>query len=120
MRRLPALSIASLLLLTASAAGAQTWIPRAGQPAPDPHRYQLEVHRLEMDRLRLRADQRELEARQAALESRLALLRIEAARQPEPTLAATPPRSAASAAERREMVEGGVGQIDAWLDRRSD
>ena len=121
MRRLAALSIAPFLLLTAGAdASAQTWGPRVGQPTVDVHRYQLDAHRLEMDRLRLRADQRELEARQSALESRLAVMRVEAARQRDPLPPPMPPRSAASAAERRETVQGGVGQIDAWLDRRAD
>ena len=50
-------------------AQAQTWQPRPGEPAIDPHRYQVEQHRLEMDRLRAGADQREAFARLRDLEA---------------------------------------------------
>lgn len=110
-------------------AQAQTWQPRPGEPAIDPHRYQAEQHRLEMDRLRARADQREAFARQLELESRLSRQRIEAARRPEPDL---PPASRAlrapeeeralrqAAAERRRATTSAMGEIDAWLGRPRD
>lgn len=115
-----------LLAAAATAAQAQTWQPRPGETALDPHRYQAEQHRLEMDRLRARADQREAFARQLELESRLNRQRIEAARRPEPVLPPAPRalrnpeeegilRQAAS--ERRRAATSAAEQIDAWLDR---
>ena len=110
-------------------AQAQTWQPRPGEPAIDPHRYQVEQHRLEMDRLRAGADQREAFARQLELETRLNRQRIEATRRPEPDLPPAPRalRSPGeeqalrrSAAERRRATTSAMGQIDAWLDRPRD
>lgn len=110
-------------------AQAQTWQPRPGEPAIDPHRYQAERHRFEMDRLRARADQREAFARQLELETRLDRQRIEAARRPEPDLPPAPralrsPEEEGalrrSAAERRRAGTSAMGQIDAWLDRPRD
>lgn len=107
----------------------QTWQPRPGQLAPDPHRYQADQHRLEMERLRLQADQREALARQIELDARVSRQRLEAARRPEPVLPPAPRalRSIAderafrlSAGERRRTVVEGADQIDAWLDRRPD
>lgn len=124
--------LAAVLLLAAAPAQAQvppTWQPRPGGPAFDPNRYQADQHRYEMDRLRARADQRETFARQQATETRLNRLRIESARQPEPI---QPPAYRAlrspeeeralrrSAEARRRATAEGVGQIDAWLDRRAD
>lgn len=116
--------LALALLLVAAPAAAQ--VPPAD--AWERHRWQAEQHRLEMDRLRTRADQREAEARRQALESRLTRMEIEARRQPEPYI---PPASPAlrtpeqeraareAAAARRRATAEGVGQIDAWLDRRA-
>ncbi|MDP2763620.1 MAG: hypothetical protein Q8O54_02145 [Brevundimonas sp.] len=110
-------------------AQAQTWQPRPGEPAIDPHRYQAEQHRREIDRLRARADQREMFARQLELETRLNRQRIEAARRPEPDLTPAPRTLHApeeeralrqSAAERRRATASAMGQIDAWLDRPRD
>lgn len=119
----------ALILAVLAAAGAA--VPAAAQVHPaDPferHRWQAEQHRTEMDRLRLRADQREAEARRHALDARLTRLEIEARRAPEPYIPATPPalrtpeaeRAAREAATaRRRATAEGVGQIDAWLDRR--
>lgn len=119
----------AVLLAAAPAAAAQTWQPRPGASAVDPHRYQADQHRLEMDRLRIQADQREALARQLALETRLNRQRIEAARQPEPvqplvgrTLRSPEQERAArqAATLRRQSAAAGVGQIDAWLDRPAD
>lgn len=117
--------LALAALLCAAPAAAQ--VPPAD--AYERHRWQADQHRLEMERLRARADQREAIARQQALESRLTRMEIEARRQPEPYIPATPPalrtpeeeRAAreAAAARRRATAEG-VGQIDAWLDQRPD
>ena len=127
-----ALRVFILLIALAAApaaAQAQTWQPRPGAPAVDPHRYQADQHRMEMDRLRDQADQREAFARQLALETRLNRLRIEAARQLEPIQPPAPrplrsPEEEAvlrrSASERRADVSSDVGQIDAWLDRPRD
>lgn len=126
---LRALLALTVLAVAPAAAQAQTWQPRPGAPAVDPHRYQADQHRMEMDRLRARADQREAFARQLELETRLNRLRIEAARQPEPIQPPAPrplrsPEDEAalrrSASERRADVSSDVGQIDAWLDRPRD
>ncbi|MBA4804876.1 MAG: hypothetical protein H2038_09525 [Brevundimonas sp.] len=115
------------LVLLAAAAPAVAQTPPAD--AWDRHRWQADQHRMEIDRLRSRADQRELQARQQALESRFTRMQIEARRQPEPYIPATPPalrspeeaRAAreAAAARRRAAAED-FGEIDAWLDRVPD
>lgn len=119
----------AVLLMLAAPAPAPAQVPqvRPGLSTPDLHRYQAEQHRYEIDRLRARADQREMDARLHETETRLNRLRIEAARQPEPVL--PPPYRALrspeeeralrlSAEQRRRATANGVGQIDAWLDRR--
>ena len=129
MTPLRILIAAGLLAAMPAAAQAQTWQPRPGEPAIDPHRYQAEQHRLEMERLRARADQREAFAHQLELETRLNLQRIEAARRPEPGLLPAPRALRSpeeeralrqSAAERRRATTSAMGQIDAWLDRPRD
>lgn len=129
MTALRALLALTVLAAAPAAAHAQTWQPRPGQPAVDPHRYQADQHRLEMDRLRAQADQREAFARQLSLESRLNRQSLQSARQPEPI---QPPPARAlrspeeeralrrSASERRAASTSDVGQIDAWLDRPRD
>lgn len=119
----------TLLAAAPAAAQAQTWQPRPGDLAIDPHRYQADQHRIEMDRLRARADQRETFARQLDLETRLNRQRIEAARRPEPD-PATAPRALRPPAEeqilrqsasgRRRAATSDLGQIDAWLDSPRD
>lgn len=126
MTALRALFVLSLLAATPAVAQTQTWQPRPGEPAFDPHRYQVDQHRQEMDRLRAQADQRDTFARQLELETRLNRQRLEAARQPEPYLSPAPrvlrsPEEERalrrSASERRATTTSDVGQIDAWLDR---
>jgi hypothetical protein len=129
MTALRAIFIVTFLAAAPAAAQAQTWQPRPGEPAVDPHRYQADQHRLEMDRLRARADQREAFARQLELETRLNRQRLEAVRRP---VSVQPPplpalRSVAeeqavrrSASERRRATTAAMGQIDAWLDRSRD
>jgi hypothetical protein len=126
---LRALLALTVLAAAPAAAQAQTWQPRPGAPAVDPHRYQADQHRIEMERLRAQADQRDAFARQLEIETRLNSLRIEAARQPEPIQppAPRPLRSPEeetalrrSASERRADVSSDMGQIDAWLDRPRD
>ncbi|TPW04169.1 MAG: hypothetical protein FD125_1245 [bacterium] len=127
-----ALRLLIALVLFAAPPGlaqAQTWQPRPGAPAIDPHRYQAEQHRFEMERLRAQAEQREAFARQLEIEARISRQRIEAARPPEPVL---PPALRAlrspeeertlrlSASERRAATAADTGQIDAWLDRPHD
>lgn len=121
--------LAFALLAAPVAAQAQTWQPRPGEPAIDPHRYQVDQHRIEMERLRAQAEQREAFARQLEIETRLNRQRIEAARLPEPS---QPPASRAlrspeeeralrrSASGRRAAAVSDVGQIDTWLDRSRD
>ena len=121
--------LALVLLAAPVAAQAQTWQPRPGAPAIDPHRYQADQHRFEMDRLRAQAEQREAFARQLEIETRLNRQQIEAARLPEPI---QPPAPRAlrspeeeralrqSASGRRAAAASNVGQIDAWLDRPRD
>jgi hypothetical protein len=120
----------AVLLLAAGPALAQvppTWQTRPGASAFDLHRYQADQHRYEMDRLRAQADQRETTARLHETETRLNRLRIGAARQPEPVLpppyhpVRSPEEERAlrlSAEQRSRTMANGVGQIDAWLDRR--
>lgn len=119
----------TLLAAAPAAAQAQTWQPRPGELAGDPHRHQADQHRLEMDRLRARADQRETFARQLDLETRLNRQRIEAARRPQPDPAPAPRalRSPTeeqalrqSASGRRRAATSDLGQIDAWLDTPRD
>jgi hypothetical protein len=129
MTALRALLVLAALALVPDVAQAQTWQPRPGEPAVDPHRYQADQHRLEIDRLRVQADQRESFARQLELETRLNLQRIEAARLPEPIQPQAPralrlPEEERalrqSASGRRAATASEVGQIDAWLDRSRD
>ncbi len=129
MTALPALLALSLFVAAPAAAQTQTWQPRPGEPAVDPHRYQADQHRLEIDRLRAQADQRESFARQLELETRLNRQRVEAARLPEPIqpppfrFLRSPEEERAqrrSASERRAATASDVGQIDAWLDRPCD
>jgi len=110
-------------------AQAQTWQPRPGAPAIDPHRYQADQHRFEMERLRGQAEQREAFARQLEIEARLNRQRIEAARLPGPVpspgpLALRSPEAERtlrlSASGRRAATTSDVSQIDAWLDRPRD
>ena len=54
-------------------AQAQTWQPRPGAPAIDPHRYQADQHRFEMERLRGQAEQRQVEGARLALQHNLGL-----------------------------------------------
>lgn len=119
----------SLFAVAPVAAQTQTWQPRPGAPAFDPHRYQADQHRFEMERLRAQADQRAAFARQLERETRLNRQRIEAARRPEPVQSLplpalrTPEQERAlrlSATGRRRAVSADVGQIDAWLDRPRD
>ena len=125
MKRTLILALAAASL--AGAAQAQAWRP--GTQTIDAHRNALEQNRLATDRLRLQADQRELEARQQQLNTRVTRLEVEARRQPEPI---QPPGYRAlrspeeerayreSATARRQATQSGVGQIDAWLDRKAD
>ena len=129
MTALRAFFVLTALAMAPAVAQAQTWQPRPGAAAVDPHRYQADQHRFEMDRLRAQADQREAFAGQLAIETRLNRQRIEAARLPEPI---QPPASRAlrspeeervlrqSASGRRAAAALDVGQIDAWLDRPRD
>lgn len=129
MTPLRALLVLTALAMAPAVAQAQTWQPRPGAPAVDPHRYQADQHRLEMDRLRAQAEQRDAFARQLEIETRLNRQRIEAARLPEPI---QPPASRAlrspeeeramrqSASGRRAAAASEVGQIDVWLDRPRD
>lgn len=121
--------LVAVLLLAAAPAQAQIPQVRPGVSALDLHRYQADQHRYEIDRLRLQADQRELDARLHQTETQLNRLRIEAARQPELILppAYHPVRSPEeeralrlSAETRNRATADGVGQIDAWLDRRPE
>jgi len=114
-------------LLLASAAYAQTRPLPPGPSAYDQHRWQAEQHRYEIDRLRLQADQREASARQLELETRLNRMDLQSRRTADPYVPSAPRALRApedeqalrrSATERRRATEAGVGQIDAWLDRR--
>ena len=129
MTALRAFFVLTALAMAPAVAQAQTWQPRPGAAAVDPHRYQADQHRFEMDRLRAQADQREAFAGQLAIETRLNRQRIEAARLPEPI---QPPASRAlrspeeervlrqSASGRRAAAALDVGQVDAWLNRPRD
>lgn len=128
MSLLPAL-LAFSLIAAPAAAQTQTWQPRPGEQAIDPHRYQADQHRLEIDRLRARADQREAFARQLAFEARLdrerlgATLRLDPAPPTDAWALRSPEDEGAlrrSATERRRVMEAELGQIDAWLDRSRD
>jgi hypothetical protein len=114
---------------TPAMAQGQTWQPRPGAPAIDPHRYQADQHRFEMERLRGQAERRDAFARQLEVEARLNRQRIEAARLPEPVLSPVPrglrsPEAERtlrlSASGRRAATTSEVSQIDAWLDRPRD
>ncbi len=114
--------IALILCLAAAPAGAQVrpWGPGVYGTTGDIHRY-------EMDRLRARSDANEAMARRQALEARLTILELQARRQPA-LIEPRPPAELRSpeqereqrqvATARREATAAGVGQIDAWLDRR--
>lgn len=115
--------------LLGGAAHAQT-APRPlplGPSAWEQHRYQADQHRYEMDRLRQQTDQRQATTRQLELESRLTRMDLEAQRTTDPYVPSQPralrspeqERSLReSATARRRATEAGVGEIDAWLDRR--
>ncbi len=124
-----AILVLTLLAAAPSVAQAQTWQPRPGAPAVDPHRHQADQHRLEMERLRAQAEQRAAFARQLELETGLNRQRLESARRPEPVQPAPLPALRSpeeeralrrSASDRRRATSGEVGQIDAWLDRPRD
>ena len=114
-------------LLVAGTASAQVRPLPPGPSAWDQHRYQADQHRYEMDRLRGQADQREATARQLELESRLNRQDLRSRLTTDPYIPAQPralrsaedERTAREAATaRRQATEAGVGEIDAWLDRR--
>lgn len=114
-------------LLLAGAAQAQSYPLPPGPSALDQHRYQADQHRYEMDRLRTQADQREFTARQIELDSRLNRMDLERRRTTDPYVPSQPRALRSpeqertlreSATERRRATEAGVGEIDAWLDRR--
>ena len=128
MRMIVRQALVALILVSTSPgiARAQAWQPRLGEPAVEPHHYQVEQHRIEMDRLRAGADQRDAFARRLAHEARLNRLRLEATHQPEaaPRTGTGAVRSLEveramrfAAADRRRTAMSGLGQIDAWLDR---
>jgi len=119
----------TLLVAVPTVAAAQTWQPRPGEPAIDPHRYQADQHRLQMDRLRAQADQRDAFARELAMEARLNRQRIDAIGPTEPIQPSLLRGLRSSeeerglrrwASERRVAIAADVGQIDAWLDRPRD
>ena len=127
MTRALILAAVAAPLLLASAAHAQTQPLPPGPSAYDQHRWQAEQHRYEIDRLRLQADQREATARQLELETRLNRMDLQSRRAADPYVPSAPRALRApedeqalrrSATERRRATEAGVGQIDAWLDRR--
>lgn len=114
-------------LVLAGAAQAQSYPLPPGPSAYDQHRYQADQHRYEMDRLRMQADQREAAARQIELESRLTRMDLERRLTTDPYIPSQPRALRSpeeeralreSATERRRAAEAGVGEIDAWLDRR--
>lgn len=114
--------------LIAGAAQAQSVRPLPPGPSTwDQHRYQADQHRYEMDRLRAQADQREAVTRQLDLQSRLNREALRSRLASDPYIPTQPrdlrspedERAAREAATaRRQATEAGVGQIDAWLDRR--
>lgn len=129
MTRALILAAVAAPLLLANVAQAQTLaqIPPPGASAYEQHRWQAEQHRYEMDRLRLQADQREATVRQLELETRLNRMDLQSRRTADPYVPSAPRALRApedeqalrrSATERRRATEAGVGQIDAWLDRR--
>ncbi len=127
MTRALILAAVAAPLLLAGAAHAQTQPLPSGASTYDQHRWQAEQHRYEIDRLRLQADQREATARQLELETRLNRMDLQSRRTADPYVPSapralrTPEDEQAlrrSATERRRATEAGVGQIDAWLDRR--
>lgn len=127
MTRALILVLIAVPVLAAGAAHAQTYPLPAGPSAYDQHRWQADQHRDQMNRLRLQADQREAMVRQLELESRLNRMELDARRSADPYIPVAPRalRSPAderalreSATERRRATEAGVGEIDAWLDRR--
>jgi Spy/CpxP family protein refolding chaperone len=127
MTRALILAAVAAPLLLAGAAQAQTYPLPPPASAWDQHRYQADQNRYEMDRLRQQADQREATIRQLELESRLNRMDLERRRTVDPYVPSQPPAlrspederaSRQSATERRQATEAGVGQIDAWLDRR--
>lgn len=129
MTRALILAVVAAPLLLAGAVQAQTQ-PLPLPPGPsayDQHRWQAEQHRYAMDQLRLQADQREATARQLELETRLNRMDLQNRRAADPYVPAAPRALRSpederalrqSATERRRATEAGVGQIDAWLDRR--
>lgn len=127
MTRALILAAVAAPLLLAGAAQAQTPPLPPAPSAYDQHRWQAEQHRYEIDRLRLQADQREATARQLDLETRLNRMDLQSRRTADPYVPSAPRALRApedeqalrrSATERRRATQAGVGQIDAWLDRR--
>ena len=123
--RLPLIVAALTALAAPATAQVAPPLPRPGLTV-DPHRYQADRHRYEMQRLRRQADDRAAFARRLQLESQLSRMEVDAARQPDLAPPAgyralrSPEEERAlrlSATERRETVQSGVGEIDAWLDQ---
>ncbi|QYF87095.1 hypothetical protein [Brevundimonas sp. PAMC22021] len=126
------IALAGLIAAVASPALAQTWTPYVspygGYPGGAPAAI-ADQHRYETERLRSQAETRDLFARQQQLETQLRRQRIEGARPlPLPNEPAYRPLRSPesertfreSATERRQTLGAGVGQIDAWLDRRAE
>ena len=114
--------VALVLCLAAAPAAAQ--VPPYG---PGPYPTTGELHRYEMERLRARSDANAALAARQALDARLTLLELQARRQAAPLDPPAAPvlrtpeqerRLRQAATARREATAAGVGQIDAWLDRR--
>lgn len=127
MTRALLLAAAVAPLLLAGAASAQVRPLPPGPSTWDQHRYQADQHRYEMDRLRAQADQRQATARQLELESRLARQELRSQLNTDPYVPSAPRALRSpederalreSATARRQATEAGVGEIDAWLDRR--
>nr|WP_315052168.1 hypothetical protein [uncultured Brevundimonas sp.] len=126
------IALSGLIAAAAPPVLAQTWTPHAspytGYPGGRPAAI-ADHHRYETERLRSQAETRDLFARQQQLETQLRRQRIEAARPlPLPNDPAYRPLRSPeaeqafreSATERRQTLGAGVGQIDAWLDRRAE
>ena len=114
--------IALTLCLAADPAVAQVRPYGFGANAPTG-----DIHRYEMDRLRARSGANEALAWRQALEARLTMLELRTRRQATPIDPVNPSRLRTpeqerrlreAATTRRQTTAAGVGQIDAWLDRR--
>lgn len=125
MTRAAALTVLAALAVS-GAAQAQVAPWRPGVSTLDRHRYQADRLRQQTEIDRLQSQQRDLTARQMRIEAQLESQAIRARRQPElipepaPRTLGSPEAEAAArrgATERRQSVQSGVGQIDAWLDR---